>query len=63
MEYVPLTELPCLDSVGEDAPGPAETWCVCVGGGGGGVGGGALIPERVLPVLKGGDGRMGKGSV
>ena len=27
MESVPLTELPCLASVGDDVPSPAETSC------------------------------------
>lgn len=31
MEYIPLPGLPHLVSVGEDAPGPAETRCACVG--------------------------------
>ena len=32
MEYAPLTGLPCLVSVGEHAPSPAETLCARVGG-------------------------------
>ena len=32
VDLIPLTELPCLTSVGEDEPSPAVTLLMCPGG-------------------------------
>jgi hypothetical protein len=53
VEYVPAW-LPCLASVGKDAPSPAVTWCARVGG----------IPSRSLYPLREGEvvgGRLREG--
>lgn len=63
MGYVLLAGLPCLDSVGEDAPSLAETWSAKVGG----YSGGPIHSEEkgkgTGGKIVGGDDQKGRGAV